>query len=326
MNRFGLTFFSLCLIVHTGHAWAQTRGIERNKDALVSTEISSAGSFRALIIGNNDYQDSSGLWPNLSTALQDARSLAHVLENSYGFDDVRLLSNATRRDIILELNHLARRVGPQDSILIYYAGHGFLDRQTDRGYWIPVDAQGDDITTFIRNSAVRDEVALIAKNSRHTLLISDSCFSGSLLRGGTRAMGRNLADDFYYQKVASKKSVQIFSAGGVEFVDDNFQQSGHSPFTYFLLNELNANRQPQLSLSELSTNVAKAVANNVLQTPEVGVLYGAGDELGEFIFTRADEHVLPALPQKSALVQDIIQQGKAAAEDAGDEYHFIPRF
>ncbi|NIQ12705.1 MAG: caspase family protein, partial [Gammaproteobacteria bacterium] len=54
--------------------------------------------------------------------------------------------------------------------------------------------------------------------------------------------------------------------------------------SYFLLNELKTNERPLITLSELSNNVEKAVANNVEQVPESGVLHGAGDELGEFVF------------------------------------------
>jgi hypothetical protein len=80
--------------------------------------------------------------------------------------------------------------------------------------------------------------------------------------------------------------VQIISAGGVEYVDDNYRSSGHSPFTYFLLSELENNDRELLTVSELSGNVTRAVANNVDQVPETGVLQGAGDELGEFIFIK----------------------------------------
>jgi len=86
--------------------------------------------------------------------------------------------------------------------------------------------------------------------------------------------------------VSKKKSVQIISAGGVEYVDDNYRKSGHSPFTYFLLSELENNDRELLTVSELSGNVTRAVANNVDQVPESGVLQGAGDELGEFIFIK----------------------------------------
>jgi len=213
-----------------------------------------------------------------------ARAVADVLKNRYGFDDVVLLENATRREILIALNELSREVLPNDNILVYYAGHGFLDPDTRRGYWVPVDAAGTDLTTFLRNSTIRDELNTIAARGRHTLLIADSCFSGSLLRSGTRGLPPAVDSERYYQKVAQKKSVQIMAAGGIEYVDDDYRASGHSPFTHFLLSELKYNDRPLLTVSELSQSVERAVANNVSQVPESGVLQGAGDELGEFIF------------------------------------------
>jgi hypothetical protein len=102
--------------------------------------------------------------------------------------------------------------------------------------------------------------------------------------------------------VANKKSVQIITAGGMEYVDDDYQGSGHSPFTYFLINELKHNDKLLLTASELSTNVEKAVANNVDQVPESGVLQGAGDEMGEFIFIKVDVHV-KGVPQDKVKVK-----------------------
>ncbi|NIQ12704.1 MAG: hypothetical protein GWO23_24990, partial [Gammaproteobacteria bacterium] len=62
------------------------------------------------------------------------------------------------------------------------------DEETNTGYWVPVDAKGHDHTTYLRNSTIRDELMLISSRARHTLLISDSCFSGSLLRSGVRGI------------------------------------------------------------------------------------------------------------------------------------------
>jgi len=245
-----------------------------------------SGDYRALIIGNNQYQDKNGVWRELNTAVSDAQSLASLLKSDYGFSDVTVVTNANRKKILGEFELLSKRVNPNDNILIYYAGHGHLEDNSRRGYWIPVDGQGYDSTTFIRNSTIRDEINIIAEKTKHTLLISDSCFSGALLRGGNRGPNQFQLNAGYYKKVASKKSVQVFTAGGNEFVDDNYRDSGHSPFTYFLINELKNNTNKMLSLSEIATNVIKAVANNVDQTPAAGVLQGAGDELGEFIFAR----------------------------------------
>ena len=277
-----LSFFSYELVA------VQSRGISMQSRDDVHVTPFKQGIYRALIIGNNRYQDQDGKWQPLKTAVNDARSVEKLLRNDYGFEDTRLLIDATRKDILLAMQDLSKRVMKNDNVLIYYAGHGFMDEESQKGFWVPVDGKGLDNTTFLRNSTIRDELTTIASRSDHTLLISDSCFSGTLLRRGNRGVSAIEATDSYYKKVASKKSVQIMSAGGVEFVDDNYNTSGHSPFTYFLLNELKNNDRPLLAMSELSNNVVRAVANNVDQTPESGVLQGAGDELGEFIFVKVN--------------------------------------
>jgi len=60
-----------------------------------------------------------------------------------------------------------------------------------------------------------------------------------------------------------------------------------------------------LTLSELSTNVKKAVANNVEQVPESGVLQGAGDELGEFIFIRVNVSVEGVPKEKVKVILNV---------------------
>ena len=280
----------ICFVVCTSVLYAEDtdkRGLNWQKIDSTHSELSFLkGNYRAVIIGNDQYLDEVGVWNPLKTATRDAEAVSELLREMYGFEDITLLKDATRKEILVALNDLAKRVEPNDSVMIYYAGHGHLNEETKRGYWIPVDARGEDYTTYIRNSTIRDEINIIAEKTKHTLLISDSCFSGSLLRGGNRAAKKSEKTSPYYAKVSNKKSVQILAAGGVEFVDDNYRGSGHSPFTYFLLNELRNNVDALLTMTELSNNVVKAVANNVDQTPESGILQGAGDELGEFIFAR----------------------------------------
>jgi len=281
----------LLALLPSSFATATSRGISLEPVTKVPAPSFISGRYRALIVGNDNYHDPQKRWPSLKTAVAGARAMADMLKNRYNFDDVQLLENATRREMLIALDELGRDVLPNDNVLVYYAGHGFLDSETGKGYWVPVDAVGTDQTTFLRNSSIRDELNTIAARGRHTLLIADSCFSGSLLRSGTRSLPPQTNSERYYQKVAQKKSVQIMAAGGVEYVDDNYRSTGHSPFTHFLLNELEYSNQPLLTVSELSQNVEKAVANNVSQVPETGVLQGAGDELGEFIFINVDVSV-----------------------------------
>ena len=105
----------------------QSRGIGVEAKAPQAVSPYTGGLYRALVIGNNDYLDRSGQWPDLKTALNDAQALARVLSSQYGFGDVELLENATRRDILMALSRLAKRALPNDNILVYYAGHGFID-------------------------------------------------------------------------------------------------------------------------------------------------------------------------------------------------------
>ena len=293
--------FLVCILT-ANFAFAENRGITMQTVKQSSKNELVQGTYRALIIGNNQYKDPEGRWMPLKTALPDARAVKDILHKQYGFTDIQFLENATRRDVLIALSSLSRNVLSNDNVLVYYAGHGYLDEETNQGFWVPVDARGTDQTTFLRNSTIRDEMSLIASRSKHTLLISDSCFSGSLLRSGTRSIKPDYNNELYYQKVANKRSVQIMSAGGVEYVDDSYQTSGHSPFTYFLLSELKNNDRKLITVSELSNNVEKAVANNVEQVPESGVLQGAGDELGEFIFIKLDVEV-NGIPEENVKVQ-----------------------
>lgn len=303
-----LLLTGLCSVV----VQAGERGIDIEAKPEAEAQGLELGSYRALLIGNDHYRDQEGRWKSLQTAVAGARAMKELLESRYGFDEVILIEDGDRSETLRALSELARRVRNNDSVLVYYAGHGYLDEETGQGFWVPVDARGDDASTFIRNSTIRDELGLIAARADHTLLVADSCFSGSLLRSGVRGIPPDTNVERYYQKVASKKSVQIISAGGVEFVDDDYRDSGHSPFTYFLLNELTHNDQPLMTVSELSNSVEKAVANNVKQVPESGVLYGAGDELGEFIFLNLNVYVQGVDKSKVKVKVNVIDAEESA--------------
>lgn len=276
--------FLLALFSHPLLASVDTRGLKLASPTPVVTPFINKGSYRALIIGNNAYRDPKEIWNPLKTAVNDAEAVARLLTDNYGFKEVILLKDASRRDILKGFSSIAENSGEDDSVLIYYAGHGYLDDKTSEGFWIPVDAEGKDDSTFIRNSTIKSKLEVLSGKVKHALLISDSCFSGSLLRSGNRGISLDQKNERYFSWVAEKKSVQILAAGGLEFVDDNYKNSGHSPFTYFLLNELNTNKDGFLETTELSTNVAKTVSQNTVQIPEKGVLHGAGHEGGEFFF------------------------------------------
>jgi len=244
----------------------------------LSHQSGKLGAYRALIIGINDYEDPK--IPDLETAVDDARSMSEVLGERYGFQVELLLDQkATKKAIYQALRDLAASAHPDDSILIYYAGHGDLDRTYNDGWWIPVDAKGGDPITYLDN--VQVQKSMRSMEARHVLLISDSCYSGTLF-GQARSIPQ-VIDDKYYLNLYNEKSRWGMTSGNKTPVADD-GTGGHSVFAYQLLKELRKNEKPYISTQELYTRIAPIVSNNSEQTPLCRPVRNTGDQGGEFVF------------------------------------------
>ena len=228
----------------------------------------------AVVIGNNEYQNLG----QLDTATADARSLADVLEKKYGFEVEEPLINATRNEILMKLSHMTKMLNEDDSLLIYYAGHGRQDIETGRGYWSPVDALEDEYINDISN----DDITNLLKklNSRHILIIADSCYSGSLvLRGSSVDNKKNIS---YLKTLVNKSSRKALTSGALQPVSDT-GSNGHSAFASSLLTALTKNENP-MTANELHQIVRPSIMSDYNQTPLYNVVGNSGDEGGEFIF------------------------------------------
>lgn len=252
-----------------------------------------AGKNHALIIANNRYVDPSGGWGALKTPIGDARALKEVLEKRYGFaGNVVYLEDATRDRFYEAFKQLIAKVEENDNALIFYAGHGHFDEVIQTGYWIPVDAEGTRDSTFVSNEDIEKRVVTLSANCRHVLLISDSCFSGTFLnrsRGITikENKTRQTEPDRYFIKKSQSKSCQVITSGGKEYVDDEFQKTGHSPFAYFLLHKLETNDEAYLSASDIAVYLQKTVLSATGQEPLSSRVKSSCDQLGEFFFVTA---------------------------------------
>src|SRR5690606_12805242 len=71
-------------------------------------------------------------------------------------------------------------IQPEDNLIIFYAGRGIWVEKEKNGYWLLTDAKRNDVNSWLSNKFVLDEIAKIP--SRHTLLITDACFSGSVFK------------------------------------------------------------------------------------------------------------------------------------------------
>lgn len=231
------------------------------------------GHYYALVIANEAYQN----FTPLRSPLADANAMASVLGRDYGFI-VRSLHNATRYEMLSALSRLRREATENDHVLIYYAGHGYLDEATSRGYWLPVDAERDNVANWVSTSDVTDVLAGL--QARHALILADSCFSGSLLRSDPTVEIDERQS--LLRKLAARRSRSIMTSGGLEPVIDS-GAGKHSIFAAALLKALSSNRQP-IEAGRLFVEIRDRVALNAAQTPQYAPLRNAGHDGGDFIF------------------------------------------
>jgi len=234
------------------------------------------GKYYALIIGIQDYLD-----PNindLDQPVKDAQALYDVLTKFYTFsrENVILLSNPRRQQITKALDDLVEKVTPDDNLLIFYAGHGHWDEKLKQGFWLPVDASEKNRGTWFSNADLKTYIGGI--NARHTLLITDACFGGSIFK--TREAFTDASADI--QELYRYPSRKAMTSGALNAVPDR------SVFIEYLIKRLQNNDKKFISAEQLFYSFKTAVINNSAnnQIPQFGEIRETGDEGGDFIFVR----------------------------------------
>ena len=231
----------------------------------------------AVLIGIDQYTDPR--IPNLNNAVADARAVAAALESNLGYQTL-VLANPTRATIFRTLNQLAAEVGPADSVVLYYAGHGELVEKTGLGYWPAADADASRPETWISNADVGRMLRQLPASQ--LAMVSDSCFSGSLV-SGDRIRGVSGTQD--PGALLSRRAAVVMSSGGNEPVFDS-GKNGHSTFAWSLMQSLEqvSGWKPGSTLFE---QVRFAVARQLPQRPQYGASQAGGHEAGaDYVFER----------------------------------------
>ena len=242
------------------------------------------GSYYALVIGINQYRPPV---PRLQTAVNDAEEVAGLLTNLYGFR-VKLLTDdlATRDNILGSLDEYRRTLRSNDNLLVYYAGHGYADKEEEKAYWLPVDAERDTRSRWI----IADELTtkMRADPARHVLVISDSCFSGGLLREAGIQI-RPVDQQTYMTKMLAGRSRTLMSSGGNEPVTDG-GDNGHSVFANAVIRALLDTNMKEFTAEDLFHNfVLRQVAGSSDQIPKYSSIRNSGDDSGDFVFSRVGD-------------------------------------
>jgi Caspase domain len=232
-----------------------------------------------LVIGIDQYEHHN----NLHKAVADAEGFAKVMTTRYGFEHLQpplYNKDATQRNIRRALGQ-CKTLGEQDSLIVFYAGHGWYDAKTQLGHIVPTEAEGDPASDFIPTNFITNIFQGV--DAKHILLIVDCCFGGSF------GVERNSTDAQSTQKVNSqldsKRSRLVLSSGGIEPVSDGLVAANNSPFTSPLLDILTTNQSPLMVISEVFPLLRKkANWETAQQMAQYKVLQGLKHGDGELGF------------------------------------------
>jgi len=239
------------------------------------------GKYYGLVVGINKYMHIN----KLENAVNDAVTVDKVLKDDYGFENRVLLEDqATRDNIMKALNDLRKQLTENDSLLVYFSGHGEYNKESDTSYWLPVDADYDDNTNWVESKSVSDQLKLIA--AKHILVVADSCFSGTLTREINSSLSKNSTREIYLNKIFDKPSRVLIASGGNEPVTDAGGK-GHSIFADVFITALKNPFDKTFTAEELMTHHLKeSVAGRTEQTPEYKVIRNSGHDGGDFVFVK----------------------------------------
>ena len=235
----------------------------------------------AVVIGIGHYESPS--IPRLKYTVSDAEAIYQTLIGPGGFkkDNVMLLTDRTDRKPTLRNikwalgTFLGRSAQKDDTVLIFYAGHGApevdtrgLERDGLAKYLIPSDADIDDLYS---TALPMDELQTIFGRieAERVVAFLDACYSGSAAGPG---LGRTFAakktragavDDLFLERLTRSKGRAIVTASRTSEVSIELPELGHGIFTYYLVQGLkgaaDGNRDGIVSLQELYEYVEQQV-------------------------------------------------------------------
>jgi uncharacterized caspase-like protein len=238
----------------------------------IDTTLGNVGKYKALLIGVDNYQDKN--IKSLDNPIKDALALEKILKNDYGFETV-VLKDPSRAEIIKSFDMIRKELSVNDSLIIFYAGHGYWDEEEKLGYWLPANAEKSNTAEWLPNSSIKDQLSRI--QTKHTLLIADACFSGGIFKTRKAFDDNKVTSELF--KLPSRKAM---TSGTLKEVPDE------SVFIKYLLKRLKENEKKNLSAGTLFGSMRDAIiSNNSLGlVPQYGEVNGAGDEGGDFIFMK----------------------------------------
>jgi len=145
----------------------------------------------AVIVGLSKYENAGkdGLG-NLIFADNDAIEFARTLKTmGWSESNIKLLINedATKRNIEIAIESWLTKSGPQDQIILFWAGHGYPDPENqEKVYFTTYDTKLSIPSTGYRMDRVRSAIEEL--KSKNVVILADTCHAGKLITRGKNAI------------------------------------------------------------------------------------------------------------------------------------------
>ncbi len=232
---------------------------DSRKPSAGSVAPAPSGDLYVLAVGVSDYREPKIRKLNFSA--KDATDFGNLMQKQHGLfrrTFVKILTNekATKRSIEKFLTGDLRRSGKDDTIILFFSGHGVFDpQQTDDFYFCPYDLElGYYAATAVKMS---DLSFLKGLETKRVLLVADACHAGGFSEWTAKDLPSDLGV-FLKDFRETTGRVIITSAGpneqSWEMPEIDGKSAGNSVFTYYLLKGLqgkaDANRDGEVTVSE----------------------------------------------------------------------------
>ncbi len=254
--------FFLCIFQFTASA-------QEKKDTLSPEK----GNSYALVVGVNKYPYINGA--SLPFAEDDAMLFYDYLVKSgvceKGNIDFLSDSLATMPIVYSHLGRLKNRIGPNDTVIFYFAGHGDVETDLQSGYLLTQDCNATNYSaSAIDISKLEKFINAYAQKGAKVLMVVDACRSGNLAGGLDGA--RSTMNAFL---VGFAQADKLLSCQPSELSEERvFPEGGHGVFTYHLVDGLRGladkNNDGSVTVRELDLYLEKvAEQTNNKQNPKV---------------------------------------------------------
>ena len=231
----------------------------------------------AVVIGINDYL----LAPKLESPVGDGKAVAETLRK-LGFDEVVEIYDkdaSFRRMNFILTDYLPRKVGRQDRVVIFFAGHAGVTKDMlgkDLGYVVPWDAQVGNVSKSITMDQLREFSRRVM--SKHVVFILDAALAGWEV---TPPQQLSLEGRLSPEEETDKWAVQVLAAAGKG--EAVVSKAGLGVFAQVLVSGLQGaadrDKNGWLMATELGAYVKEKVetATGGTQHPQFARLDGDGD-------------------------------------------------